>query len=266
MSLLTSDLWAALQAAGRWTNDNEGVISVGLFVVAALYGWVSGIFGALRRKPKFRIDFIERPGCSSSFVLGLDENDRVVHRTAIVVYLRIANIGSAAATVDDVEVGYKWAAASTGAWWQRRPWYWLRPSPALEDFRADLGGNKHVFPFLIQRNHLVDSHVDTYLHPGAVAKGVVYYESPQSWGAAYPAKRDGKVEIKVRVRDGFGAVHISSAHLLPDVTLEEARRFNPEFGNTNAVSHASVPDDASTRFVEVVLHAEVDSGGERSGP
>ncbi len=40
-------------------NDNQGIISIAIFIITLLLGWISGIFSALQKKPKFKIDLID---------------------------------------------------------------------------------------------------------------------------------------------------------------------------------------------------------------
>jgi hypothetical protein len=47
-----SDLY---ERVSKWSNDNQGVVSIAIFAATLLFGWASGTFSALRRKPKFKI-------------------------------------------------------------------------------------------------------------------------------------------------------------------------------------------------------------------
>ena len=65
----------ALQVTAKWFNDNQGVVSLSIFVATLVLGWVSGVFSALRRKLKFRLSLIAGPTfCYPSFVAGRQGN------------------------------------------------------------------------------------------------------------------------------------------------------------------------------------------------
>lgn len=235
-------------AAGRWTNDNQGVLSVVLFGGTLLFGWVSGIFAALRRKPKLRLRLIDGPTFSCRFETGREHDGHQIHRIGIALYLRVANVGSAATSIEDVAIGYHWPLS--GRTWKRvrygLGWFWLEgPAVVAQDFHVDIGnGDIKVFPFLIQSNYLLPHKTATYLEPGQASNGVVYFEQNDSWGACRPRITNGKVRIKVRVTDTFSRSHTLKAWI-PDVSIQQARRFNPSFGRTYAILRGeTLPHDA----------------------
>jgi hypothetical protein len=45
----------------NWTNINSGFLTLLIFVIILLFGWMSGIFNNLRHRPKFIIDIIPDP-------------------------------------------------------------------------------------------------------------------------------------------------------------------------------------------------------------
>jgi hypothetical protein len=53
---------------------------------------VSGIFSALRRRPKFKISLIDGPTFCCTFSNGAKRGDDPVHRTCIALYLALANV------------------------------------------------------------------------------------------------------------------------------------------------------------------------------
>lgn len=58
MLITLLDLFAQ---ATKWSNDNQGIVSVAIFVFTIVFGWATGIFSALRRKPKFKLSLIDGP-------------------------------------------------------------------------------------------------------------------------------------------------------------------------------------------------------------
>lgn len=231
-----SELYAQ---ASKWSNDNQGVVSIGIFLVTMAFGWVSGIFSSLRRKPKFRLNLIDGPTFCCTYHVGKIHCAHEVHRTGIALYLVIANIGSAASSIANVSVGYHWHLQRFSFQWLRYSigWFWLRnQSVSLTDFQAKIGDSIKVFPFLTQANHLAPLKAETFLEVGQSTNGVVYFEQADSWGGCFPSAKDGQVRIKVAVEDAFGKSH-SAKFIIPSVPMEYAQKYNPSFGRTLSELH-----------------------------
>jgi hypothetical protein len=222
--------------ASKWSNDNQGVLSIGLFVVTMSFGWVSGIFSALQQKPKFNLRLINGPTFCCSYPIGRTNGEHEVHRTGIAIYLAVANVGSAASSIVNISIGYHWHIHPFSVDWFKYSigWFWLHEqTAALTDFQAKIGGNIKVFPFLTQSNHLAPVDAETYLQPGQSTNGVVYFEQSDSWGGCFPSPHKGLVPIKVAIEDAFGKRH-SAKFNIPSVSMEYARTYNPSFGKTLA--------------------------------
>jgi hypothetical protein len=230
----------------KWLNDNQGLVSVGIFVLALFLGRVSGILSALRRKPKFRIDLIPGPTFACVFPTGEKFNNHEVHRIGIALYLSVANQGPSASSLHAVHIGYRWNLTPFSASWLRYTVFkhWLvERTASLEDFQAVIGSSVKVFPFLFQRNALSKARPKTFLQPGQSVVGVVYFEQPDSWGGCQPRIWNAKVRLSVRILDVFGGRH-TRTFWVPAVSLEEARTFNPSFGRTLAELHGKpLPGD-----------------------
>lgn len=227
----------------KWSNDNQGVLGVILFLAAIVFGWISGIFSALRRKPKFRINLIEGPTFTCTFGTGKKEGKYDIHRTGIALYLNVANVGSAPANIEHVHVGYHWAIKPFGKlWWQYRiGWYWLyRQAIILADFQAPIGEeHTKIYPFLFQKNFNTEQSNDTYLVVGKSTNGVVYFEQEESFGACFPLARNNLAKIKIKVIDSFRRSYVVSTKI-PRLSLEEAKKYNPRFGSTLSTLHGWV--------------------------
>jgi hypothetical protein len=222
--------------ASKWLNDNQGVVGVAIFVVTIAFGWVSGIFAALRRRPKFKISLIDGPTFCSTYHVSKAQGKFEVHRTGIALYLVIANVGSAASSIESISVGYHWHLRPFSVQWLRYTvgWFWLtNQSAALEDFQAKLGDNVKVYPFLTQSNFLSPVRAETYLEVGQSTNGVVYFEQSDSWGGCFPTVKNDHVRLKVRVQDVFGKRH-TAKFSVRSVAIDEARNYNPSFGKTLA--------------------------------
>lgn len=231
----------------KWLNENQGVVGVALFAATLIFGWVSGIFGALRRRPKFRIRLIPGPTFCCTFETGATYNDHPVHRTAFALYLAVANVGSAASSIESVAVGYHCHIRPFSWQWLRYRfgWLWLRDQiAAINDFHARIGDNIKFYPFLVQSSILTDKSATTFLQPGEATNGVVYFEQSDSWGGFFPSTGRRGVRVKVELRDTFGSRHTAKFNL-KSVTLEYARIYNPSFGKTLAeLRNEKLPHDA----------------------
>lgn len=218
-------MWEAIKPLVDWSNSNAGFVAIALFVLTLLIGWVTGILGALRQRPILKISLLEGPSMCTTFPTGRDYKGHPAHRTAISAYITVVNVGSSPTTVERVLVGYR---MPRGPFFRR---HWLLQTTALRDFGVTIGENYKVYPFLIQRGFLTGAASDLYLPVGRSESGVVYFEQQESWGAFRPTARNGHVKVKIRVVDSFGRRYSSKVRI-PFVSLDEARRFCPEFGNT----------------------------------
>lgn len=232
----------------KWLNDNQGVVGVAIFALTLALGWVSGIFSALRRRPKFRIQLIHGPTFVCTFKTGKKRDDFDVHRTGVALYLKIANSGSAASSIDQISVGYHWQVIPfTRAWFKYGlGWFWLHDqTAAIHDFQAKIGENIKFYPFLTQKSIHSPVHASTYLEPGQSENGVVYFEQSDSWGGCFPSVGKEGTRIKICVKDVFGGKHIAR-FTVPNVALEYARTYNPSFGKTLAeLRNEPLPHDVS---------------------
>lgn len=210
-----------------WTNENSGFLSLILFVVALLLGWVSGIFSAIKRKPKLQIRLIEGPTMVSTFQTGRKHNGHETHRTAISLYLDVTNIGSAPTDISNVQVAYR-------NYITRNPfrWFWFENRTlALSDFRVEIGDNFKYYPFLNQVSSISPRQTDSFLEIGKKAVGIVYFEQEEAWGGYRPRVKDGIVRIKIRIYDSFGKKH-TRIEQIPMKSIDKAKEFNKDFGQT----------------------------------
>lgn len=229
-----------LNAISTWLNLNPGLLAVILFGATLIFGWVTGIFSALRRKPNLKVDLIDGPTFVCTYGTGEKHGDYDAHRTGVALYLKIVNIGSSPTSIMNISIGYHWHVKPFGrAWWRYRlGWYWLRDSGvALEDFQVSIGKGKKFYPFLIQTSNVSGHSAETYLEIGQGTNGVVYFEQTSSWGGCFPTAKNGRIKLKVQITDSFDR-NYTSTHFVSRVTLEEARKFNPSFGKTLAQLHS----------------------------
>lgn len=233
---MLNEFAATYDSTAKWLNGNQGVVGVGIFLVTLILGWASGIFSGLRRRPKFRITLIPGPTFCCTFRTGGERHGMPVHRTGIALYLAVANTGSAASSITSISVAYHWHLRPFSLLWvrYRLGWFWLHDQTAIiHDFQAEIGDSIKVYPFLVQGSYLLRTEACTFLEPGRATNGVVYFEQTDSWGGCFPSPNNGRVKIKILIRDVFGGTH-KAKFKIPEVSMEEARKYNPSFGKTLA--------------------------------
>ncbi|QPF33219.1 hypothetical protein H0S56_06150 [Acinetobacter lwoffii] len=218
-----------------WLNDNQGVVSLAIFILTLLLGWVSGIFSALRKRPKFKIGTIDGPTFCCTYNTGNTFNGHDAHITAFAIYLKIANIGSASSSIEKIQIGYHWNIIPFSFNWLKYRflgWFWLKEQViALDDFQVKIGDKIKVYPFLTQLNKLSPAKVEKYIEVGKGISGVVYFEQQESWGAMSPVVHNKITKIKICIVDSFGKKH-KKILKIPVVQLNEAFKYNPSFGMT----------------------------------
>lgn len=218
-----------------WFNANSGFISVLIFLATLFLGWVSGVFGALRKKPKFKIEVIPGPTMCSVFLTDRKHQEYDAHRTAISLYLKVSNIGHAASNIDTIEVGYHWNINKFNWLWlkYRIGWFWLKQQTvAIEDFCIQVGNdNVKFYPFLYQASILAPENESTYLETGNNTAGVVYFEGDEMWGGAFPLVKNNTTKVKIRINDVFGGHH-TVIKKIPFIDIQEAKKYNRYFGET----------------------------------
>ncbi len=218
-----------------WINTNSGFVSVLIFLITLLLGWVSGIFQALRRKPKFKIEVIPGPTMCSTFYTRNKHNEYDAHRTAISIYLKITNIGNAPSDIAKIEVGYHWSIKGYSLDWLKFHigWDWLRqPTVVKEDFHTALDSdNTKYFPFLLQHSTIAPETTKTYLDIGMKTEGIVYFEGAEQWGGAFPYVKNNQTKLKIRVYDTFSGAH-EIIKSVPCVDIIDAKKYCSQFGET----------------------------------
>jgi hypothetical protein len=99
--------------------------------------------------PKLALELIPGPTLCSTFPTGEKFEQYDVHRTAISLYLQIANVGSAPTSVANVSIAYHWHLSRFNLIWIRYRlfWFWLhQPIVTMEDFQTKIGDQIKVYP------------------------------------------------------------------------------------------------------------------------
>ncbi|HIP22354.1 MAG TPA: hypothetical protein EYG79_01990, partial [Rhodobacteraceae bacterium] len=159
-------------------NEHGTTISILLFIVTIFIGWVTGFFGRIANKPKFKIELLPGPTFICTFDTGSQFNGTAEHKTACAIYLRVSNIGAAASSISNVEIGYK-----TELWQSLFGWQWFKNlTVALDDFTIELDNkNMKSYPNLFQINSRTGKSAKTYLLAGQQTNGVAYFEDEPAW-------------------------------------------------------------------------------------
>lgn len=224
-----------IQTLIDWFNENEGLLSVILFLMSLLFGWITGIFRSLVRKPRFRIRIIPKMTFGTIYLTGEKYTPPTlgtykVHKTAFVIYLEITNVGSAASNLGKIEIGY-YKDDGKSTFFQRR--LWIRETNILADFVIPTGDGQAVrIPHLRQSSLEFNQHYDGFLQVGQSILGAAYFEQYASWGNNYPRVDERNfTKLKISVKDAFGD-NYSKIFEVPIKTIQDAFRYNPRFGLT----------------------------------
>ncbi|MFA5017519.1 MAG: hypothetical protein WC504_08230 [Methylobacter sp.] len=176
-------------------------------------------------KPDLKIELIPTPSFCSSFDSELPNESINIHRTAIILYLKITNVGNAPTEIGDIHVGYES---------MENDWYWLlEETTLLDDYQIPIGEEKiKIFPFLKQKNYLTENDTNGFLNPGQSRNGIVYFEQKASGGNLYPKMdEEYKVKIKIQVHDTKG-FKWTIEKKISKVIINAAREHCPSFGKT----------------------------------
>jgi hypothetical protein len=140
------------------------------------------------------------------------------------LYLEITNTGNVATQIGKIHVAYES---------MENDWHWLREETTLlEDVTMDIGEKKKIFPFLKQKNYTMENDINTFLNPGQLCNGIVYFEQEASSGNLYPKiDEDFKVKIKILIHDTKG-LKWELEQKITKVKIAAARECCPHFGKT----------------------------------
>lgn len=245
----------------KWLNDNQGILSLVLFVASLVGGWVSGIFRSLIRKPKFTIRVIDKMTFGVSYFTGgkytppgLGTYD--LHKTAFAIYLEIVNVGSAPSNLGKVRIGYYQNNLKKSTLFQKR--VWITESNILADFSIPLANGQSLsIPHLRQVYIEPDHKYNGFLEVGRSVIGVAYFEQNSSWGSLNPRHiSNNMVDIKIEVKDAFGSTYSKKVQVRV-IELKDALRYNPSFSFTEALFDQD-PIDAQYNTTKAEVGGEVE--------
>ena len=221
-------------------NENQGVLTLSIFIITILLGWISGVFKALRSQPELKIETLLGPTFVCVFGTGNKHGIYDTHQTAIALYLRVSNVGVTATSISNLRVGYHWAISpfSFLNWIRYRVGWDYLPNPviSLADFQVSIGKNLKTYPFLLQKSSVTGDLAESFLEPGRSKNGVVYFEQSESWGSCFPVSQNFKTKIKIVILDTFGNQYRLKTKV-DRVKLSYARTYNTKFGTTFSELH-----------------------------
>lgn len=220
----------------EWLNSNVGVLNLLLFLITLILGWFSGIFKAIRKRPRFKIRIIEKMTYGSFFQTGEQYTPPTLgtydlHKTAFVLYLEITNTGTADSKIGKIHIGY-YPDTDKGKWREKRNW--IVESSIISNFAIPIADSEKALaiPHLKQKNEPDYSSLNTYLKVGDSINGVSYHEQNRCWGNFYPrVEKDGTVELLLKMKDAFGYTYKKKI-FVPMKNVKDAMGFNPNFGMT----------------------------------
>ena len=227
----------------EWCNINAGFLTLIIFIISIILGWISGIFTHLKRKPKLEFDLINIPSFLCLVKTGRQKDNIDTYRTAIVLYLRIRNIGNISTSITKVRVGYK--IKSKKYMFKQ---FWLNPINALEDFSTEMNGYKKVYPFFTQQNALIKNNTNLYLREGEDKNGIEYFESPEFWGDFEPIIKNNKVNIILEVTDTYEKKYYKNLKISV-IDYNEAKKFNSQIGMSIEMSLIDHPYQSQNKYL-----------------
>lgn len=223
----------------NWTNENSGFLSLVLFLATILYGWLSGLFSSLIKKPKLKVRFIPKVCFYSTFYVNEKYEPKKgevydVHKTGFVIYTSISNIGNIPTAIDKIYIGYK--KNKNFALFERNRYIWLAQWHSFTPFKTKMKNDSDlVYPTLRIKNFPTDNTND-YLRTGESITGTAYFEQVKAWGNFSPLPNEDKsTDIKFKIVDVYGNKFVFD-YKLKYVELEKARELNEHFGNIEYLS------------------------------
>ncbi|MCD4678884.1 MAG: hypothetical protein K8S00_00720 [Bacteroidales bacterium] len=219
----------------NWTNENSGFLALTLFVLSIVYGWLSGLFKSLIRKPKLKVRFIDKMTFYSFFYTGEKwYNEEIneefeLHNTGFVVYFSIANVGSKPTSIDKIWLGYK--RNTTGRQLFKKNIQWIPLLHPGENFKIEYTNDMIVIiSNIVTRSSEYDYNYQRDLGIGSSVVGTAYFEQGSSWGNFNPKQGyGGIIDAIIKINDIYGKVYKFKTKL-KQLPIEKARKYNQHFG------------------------------------
>ena len=148
--------------------------------------------------------------------------------------MSIANIGSKPTSIDNISLGY-YKNNSKPRFWKKKI-HWLNQAHPIEDFGIELANGEHlIISNLRIWNKSYNQPKEDLLQVGSSVIGAAYFEQQKAWGNLNPkALKDDKIRVKIMIKDIYGKTYTVKT-TLKQISIEEAREFNPQFGNSEQI-------------------------------
>jgi len=207
-----------------------------LFIATIIYGWWSGLWASLTKKPKLSVRFIDKVSFYSFYFTGEKwlnkelNTEFELHKTGFVVYMSIANIGNKPTSIDKIFLGYEKNKAKS--FWKKPEMEWLAQWHPAENFLiTNKSGHTIGVNNLRVKFNEFGSDSDSELNVGKSSVGVAYFEQVTAWGNLNPKTTENdKINVIIKIRDIYKKEYKFKTKL-KKLPIEKAREFNPHFGN-----------------------------------
>ncbi|WP_047416512.1 hypothetical protein [Cellulophaga sp. Hel_I_12] len=222
-----------------WTNENSGFLSLVLFAATILFGWLSGLFNSLIKKPKLKVRFISKVCFYSTFYVDEKHEPKEgeiydVHKTGFVIYASISNVGNMPTAIDKIYIGYK--KNKKFSLFERRKFIWLAQWHSFTPFKTKMKNDSDLIYQSLRIKNFPTDNANDYLRIGESITGTAYFEQVKAWGNFSPLQNDDKsTDIKLKIIDVYGRKFIFD-YKLEYLELEKARELNENFGNIEYLS------------------------------
>jgi len=209
----------------QFCNHNSGFISVILFTFTFSLGLFSALSRNPSKNPKFSLKIDGFPSFCSIFTKQSDDMGENIYCTAIILYLKVTNLGNAPASINSISIG-----ANNNFFMQFFKKYQIKQNHFYSDFVVNIGENTKIYPFLTIKNSPTDNDNKTYLRPGETTEGLVYFET-ESHTNHFQALEDETINILITVKDAFKNNYKKKVKI-PVIDINQARKYSQDFGKS----------------------------------
>lgn len=226
-----------LSTIQEWTNNNSGYLSLLIFLAGLV---VSVWFAKKNKRTKesnvdLSIEIIDHASMCTSFDTGNSQGSSKLHRTALILYLKIINKNENPIRIGDIRVGYRSQSHENP-----ESWYWLNNETTMvEEYKSPMGDKVKIYPYLKQASVNSSIPVNMTIEPYDSKNGTVYFEQDESGGYLIPYMDDDfRVNVIVEVNDNIGNKWTLEGRIRK-VKIEAIRELNPCFGLTRQLCDES---------------------------
>jgi len=227
----------------EWSNYNSGYLSLIIFLAGLLVSFLVWLANKSKRtkisNDDLSIEIIDHASMCTSFETGNVKNNFRLHRTALILYLKLTNKSERPIKIGKVRVGYRSQSHENP-----ESWYWLDgETTMIEEYKSPLGDKVKVYPYLKQASTDSNIPVNMTIESHDFKNGTVYFEQDASSGNLIPyMDEDFRVNVIVEINDNIGNKWILEGRILK-VKIEAIRELNPYFGLTRQLCEENASQD-----------------------